>query len=116
MNGVGEFLRFPEVRSGCFAPQHIRVGRVRQTPRDSRVNSAAVLIKTFGRALTVDEFTVMRIGIRKQKTSRVGIRARDENRRHAANVGGQPRRHKFLDEFPCGHDNFTAQVAAFLRG
>jgi len=109
MNGVPEFPRFGEVRSGGFAPEHVRVGRVSKAARDSRIDAAAELIEAFRRAFAVYEFPVAWVRVRKQQPGRVGVRARDEDRWHAANIGGETRRHEFLDELPRGHDDFSAR-------
>ena len=43
-----------------------------------------------------------------------GIRARDENRRHVADIGGEPRRGEVRDRGPRRDEHFAAHVAAFF--
>src|SRR5260370_20773008 len=100
--------------SGRFAPQHIRIGRVSQTACNGYINPATVLRKTFRRALPINEFAVTWIGVGKQEAGGIGIRARDENRGHAAYVRSKTRSDKFLDKFTCRHHNFAAQMSTFL--
>ncbi len=108
MNGVGKCLRFREIGRGRFAPQHVNVRRIGQATRDGRFDPPAELIEAFGRAFAVNEFAVARIRVGEQQSGGIGVGARDENRRHAADVGGQPRSDEFLDELARGHHNFAA--------
>src|SRR6266478_6054616 len=114
MNGVGEFPRFGEIRSGGFAPKHVGVRSVSEAASNGGVDPAAELVEAFWRAFAVDEFPVARVRVGKQKSGGVGVGARDENRGNAANVGRKPRRHQFFDELARWYDNFTTQLPALF--
>jgi len=51
------------------------------------------LIKAFDRALAIDKFAVPRVGVGQEQARAVGVRARDENRRHTRNVRREARGH-----------------------
>jgi hypothetical protein len=77
---------------------------------------AAELVEAFRGAFGVDERPVAQVRVRKQKTSGVCVRARDENRGHAANVGRKTRGNEFFDELARGHDDFATWLATLLCG
>src|ERR1700704_105000 len=85
-NRIGEFLRLRQVRSGSFAPKHVGIRRVSQPASNSRIDPATKLIKAFRRAFAINELAIALVRVRKQESRRVCIRARNENRRHAANI------------------------------
>src|SRR6266480_722195 len=116
MDGFCEFPRFREIRCRSLAPEHVGIGRVSEPARDAGVNAATELVEAFGRAFAVDEFPVARVRVGKQQPGGVRIRACDKNGGHAANVSGKTRRHQFFDELTRGHEDFAAEMAAFLRG
>src|SRR5258707_7323096 len=97
-----------------IAPQHVRIRSVGQAARDGCVNAAAELVEAFGGALAMDELAVARVGIRQEQTSGISVRARNENRGHAANIGGQPRGGELFDEFAKWHNDLAAQMPAIL--
>jgi GNAT superfamily N-acetyltransferase len=55
------------------------------------------------------------VHVRGQERGRLGVGARDEHGRHAADVGGEPRGDQLVDRFLRRHQHLAAHVAALLR-
>ncbi len=62
-------------------------------------NAAVNAEEAFAGPLAGQEFAVARIDVAGQQMRAVRIGARQDQRRHIHDVGGQPRRHQFLDRF-----------------
>ena len=78
--------------------------------------SAADAEEAFRRPLPGQEFAIARIDVAGQQVGAVGVGARHDQRGHAHHIGRQPCRHQLLDGFDGRHQDFAAQVAAFLGG
>src|SRR5258705_4374261 len=66
VDGVGEFSRFSQVRRRGLAPQHVRVGRIRQAASDSGTNPAPELEKPFRRTLPVNKLPIPWVSVRQE--------------------------------------------------
>ena len=71
--------------------------------------------EAFGRALLRgDERLVALVDVGGQQRRRLGVGARDEHGRHAADVGREPRGDELVDGFLRRHQHLAAHVAALL--
>ena len=61
--GFRKFACFHQVRRGRFAPQHVRIRRIRKPAVDCRIDAAAKLENPLRRTLAINEFTVARIRV-----------------------------------------------------
>src|SRR5579859_2869489 len=114
MNGIREFPCFGKVRSRGLAPNYVGVRSICKSACNRGVNPPTELIETLRRTLAINEFAVARVGVGKQQSCRIGIRSRNKNRWHAADVCAEARCNQFLDEFACRHYDFSAEVSTFF--
>ena len=99
---LGEFLRFSDIGLGRFAPEQVGVGRIASAARDRLVDPGADPEEAFRRALAGQEGPVALVDIAGQERGASRVRARDEHRRHIADIGGQPRGGQIRDRGPVG--------------
>src|SRR5579884_4449722 len=89
-----EFAGFIEVRFRRLAPNQVRVRRIRESPRDRRVDATANAIEAFSSALARAERTVARIDVACEQLRGVRIGTRDNDGRNVEHVGRQARRNQ----------------------
>jgi len=66
------------------------------------------------RALAGEERPVVVVDVRRDEVGRLGVGAREEDGRHAHDVGGEPRGDQFLDRLARRDEHLAAHVAALL--
>ncbi len=109
-------------RLACFeigrrrlAPNQIRVRRIREAARDGRLDAALQVEEAFGRTvLRRDERQVALVDVARDELRAVGVRARDEDRRHVVDVRGEASRDERANELRRRHEHFAAHVSALL--
>ena len=99
-----------------FEPDEIGVRREGEAARDAMVEAGAVLQaeEAFGRPLAGDERPVALIDVAGDELGAFGVGAGDEDRRHAADVGGEPRGVEVADRRLGRDQHLAAEVAALL--
>ena len=117
----GEFASFAEIGLGRLPPEEIRIRGVARPARDGVLHrmGAALLQaeEAFGGALAaIDPRVVALVDVAGDEGRRMRIGARQEKRRHAADVGRKPRRVERADEGLRRHEHLAAEMAAFLLG
>src|SRR3546814_1929947 len=70
--------------------------------------------KALGRSLAGDELAVALVDVAGEELSRLGVRSGDDQGRHAANVGGKPRRVEIAYVSRGGDQHLPDKVAALL--
>jgi hypothetical protein len=117
VDALGELPRLGHVGRRGLAPEHVGVRRVRPGAGDRALDPAAQAEEALGGPLALlHELAVARVGVRHQQLRTVRVRARDQDRRHARHVGGEPRRDQRAHEAARGHQHLAAHVAALLLG
>ena len=113
----GKAARLIEIGRRGLTPQKIGVRRVGDGPRNRHVETAVDREKALRSPLAGDERMIALVDVAGQQRGAVGIRARDDERRHAHDVCRQARRGEHANELRNRHEHFSAQVSAlFLRG
>ena len=114
MDRVGELLRELEVRPARLAPDQVGVRRVGEPARDRLVEAVPGLVEALDRALAGAELLVDGVDVGGEQVRRLGVGAREDDRRHAHAVGGEPRGDQLVDGLARGHQHLAAHVAALL--
>ena len=89
--------------------------RVGEPARDRLVDAVAHAVEAFGGALAGKERLVVLVDVGGHQVGRLGVRAREQHRRHAHDVGGEARGDELLHRFLRRHQHLAAHVAALLR-
>ncbi len=118
VKSLGKALRLLEIRLGRLAPQQIHVRRVGNPTCDSLIETRLHVEEAFSGTSPrcIDKRAITLIDIGGQKVRPLGIRTRDEHRRHITNIRGKPGRNELADRVLSRHENLAPHVAAFLRG
>ena len=116
MNGRGETLRFRHVGLGSLAPYEVGIGSIGQAAIYGLLDTGLDVEKALARTLSCEEARVARIMVGEQQVRRIGVRAGDDHRGHAHDVGSQSRRHQLVDGLARGHQHLASQVPALLGG
>src|SRR5215469_15967786 len=114
MNRFCKPASFVQIRFGGFAPDHVGVGSVGQTPCDCSIESAAQATEAFDGPFADNEFAVVRIAVAGDQLCRISVGARDHERRYTKHVGGETGGDQLLYRFLGWDKNFSAQVSALL--
>ena len=112
---LGEAARFLQVGRGGLAPDEVGVRRIGEAAADRLVQALAAFMEAFHGALAGQEGLVVVVDVRGDQARALGIGARDDDRRHASDVGRQPRGDELLHGFLRGYQHLAAHVAALLR-
>ncbi len=115
MNGLSKLPCFIKIGFCGFAPQQIRIRRVRQAPGNCLLNTRSDPVETFSRAFAGTKRQIIGIDIRGQQIGCVGIGAGQNQRGYPGNIGRQARCDKFLYRFLGRYQHFTAHMAALLH-
>ena len=97
MDRLGELARLLEVRRRRLAPDQVGVRRVGEPARDRRLDARADAVEALRRALAGEERAVALVDVAGEQRRRVGVGARDEERRHV-----QRRRPRGARRRACG--------------
>ena len=103
-----------EVRRAGLAPHEIRIRRVGEPARDRLLDAVADPIESFGGALAGQERLVVLVDVRGDQVGRFGVGARQQDRRHAHDVGCEPRGIELLHRLLRRHQHLSAHMAALL--
>ena len=114
MDRVGELARLAEVGRRGLHPDEVGVRRVGEAARDRRLDAAADAEEALRRALARQELVVALVDVARQELRGVGVRAGDQQRRHAGHVGREPRGEQRPDELAGRDEHLAAEVAALL--
>ena len=115
MDRFGELARELEIGLAGFAPDQIGIGRIGQAAADRLVEAVAGLVEAFDGALAGGERLVVGVDVAGQQIGGFGIGARDDQGRHAQDVGGEARRVELVDRFAGRHQHLAAHVPALLH-
>ncbi len=115
VDGLGEAARELEVGLAGLAPDQIGIGRVGDAAADRLVEAVAGLVEALDRALAGGERQVVRVDVAGQQVGGLGVGARDDQGRHAHDVGGQARGDQLVDRLARRHQHLAAHVAALLH-
>ncbi|CRM98503.1 hypothetical protein [Pseudomonas sp. 22 E 5] len=107
---------FVQIRLGGFAPDQVGVRRVGQAASDSLVQAGAYFVEAFLGTFACHERLVVRVAVRRQQVSGVGIGTRQDDGRRPGNVSGQTRSGQLLNGFLGRNQYLAAHVAAFFHG
>ena len=111
---LGELPRLAEIGGRGLEPDEVGVRRVRESTRDGCLDPVAHAIEALRGPLAGDEVAVVLVDVAREEGCGERVRAGDEHGRHAADVGGQPRRAERPDELLRRHEYLAAEVAALL--
>ena len=116
MDGLGEFARVLEVGVAGLEPDEVGVRGESEAARDAMVEAGAVLeaVEALGRPLAGDERPVALVDVGGDELGAFGVGAGDEDRRDAADVGGEARGVEVADRGLGRDQHLAAQVAALL--
>ena len=119
MDRLGEFARIVEIGVARLPPQHVGMRREGQPARDAMLEPGAVLQaeEPLGGALAGQE----RAGRARRCPTVINLRAlgvgpRNDQRRHPAHVGGEPRGVEVADVRLGRNEHLAAEMAALLLG
>ena len=115
MNALSEAASLVQAGLGGLAPHEFDIGCVGHGTRDGRIKATSNAEEPFGGSVTRQELVITGVCIASQELRTVSIGTCHDESGHAENIGGEPRGHQLLDEFVGGHQDLSAQVAAFLR-
>ena len=116
MQSLRVVAREIEVRRASFHPDQICVRRVRQAPRDHRVDSAAYPEEAFRSAFAGAEGHISFIDVAGQQIGSERIGTRDDDARNAADVRSQPSRVERTNVLACRNEDLAAEMPALLLG
>ena len=114
MDRGGELLRLGHVGGRGLAPDQVGVGGVGETAGDRGVDAVADAEEAFRRALAGAELAVDLVDVARQQRGGESVGARHDQRRHVADVRGEPRRDERADVLGGGNEHLAAEVAALL--
>src|SRR5205814_6067626 len=97
-----------------FAPDHVGIRGVANSPCDGLVESRAYSVETFPGALAGEELLVAFINVIGEQGRRVRIRARHNYGRHIGNICRQPRRDQMRYGGSCRNEHLATHVSALL--
>ena len=103
-----------KVGLGALHPQQVRVGRVGVAAAEYRLDSWSGAIETLARALARQEWLVTIIHIVGNEVGGERVGARDDDGRHARDIGGEPRGVEGANVLRGGNQHLAAHVAALL--
>ena len=86
----------------------------RNSPGDRGLDPVVDAEEALGRALARAELPVDRVDVRRQQPGAERVGARDQDRRHARDVGGEARGDERADKLGGGDEDLAAEVAALL--
>ena len=109
------FLAKREVGLAGLAPDQVGVRRIGEAARHRLVEAVARLVEALDRALAGQERFVVIVDVGGDEVGRLGVGAREQDRRHAHAVGGQPRGDQLLDRLARRHEHLAAHVTALLH-
>ena len=84
------------------------------SPGDRGLDPVVDAEEALGRALARAELPVDRVDVRRQQPGAERVGARDQDRRHARDVGGEARGDERADELGGRDEDLAAEVAALL--
>ena len=116
MDRGGELLGLRHVGRRGLAPDQVGVRRVGEAAGDRGVDAVADAEEALRRALAGAELAVDLVDVARQQRGGEGVRARHDQRRHVADVRGEPRRDERADVLGGGNEHLAAEVAALLLG
>ena len=116
VDGIGELPRLIQVRGGGLHPEQVRVRRVREAAGDAGRDAVAHPEEALRRPVASDERPVALVHVAGDQRGGVRVGAGHDERRHAADVGGQARGVQCLDVLPGRDEHLPAEVAALLLG
>ncbi|MNL00956.1 hypothetical protein D3C87_1214080 [compost metagenome] len=111
-----EATSFVQVRLGGFAPDQVGVRRVGQAASDGLVQTGAHFVETFLGTFASHEWLVVRVAVRSQQVSGVGVGTGQDDGRSTGNVSSQASSGQLLYGFLGRNQYLAAHVAAFLHG
>jgi hypothetical protein len=113
----GNFAWIASAKVGLagFAPQEIRIGRVGEPARHRLLEAIARLVEALDRTLAREEWLVVVVDVGGHEIGGLRIGARENDRRHAHAIGGEPRRDQLVDRLARRHQHLAAHVAALLH-
>ena len=116
MDRLGEGARVVEVGVAGLPPQQVGMRREGEAARDAMVEAGAVLQaeEALGRALAGQERPVALVDVAGDELGALGVGAGDEDGRHAADVGGEPRGVEVADRRLGRDQHLAAEMAALL--
>ncbi len=115
LDRLGEAPCLVQVRLGGFTPDQVGIRRIGQAARNRLIQARADLVETFMSALAGHERLVVGVAVRGQQVCRIGVGARQNNRRYAGDIGCQSRSHQFLDRFLSRNQHLATHVPTFLH-
>ena len=114
VDGFGELARFSEIRFRRLEPEHVGIRRIGTRSRDRRLDPVADDKEPFGRALPRTPAAIVLVAVARQQSGAVRVRAGDEYRVHAADVGSESRGGQLRDELARRHQHLAAEMAALF--
>src|SRR5207253_11296149 len=108
VDGFGERRRLREVWSRSLEPEQIGIGRVREATRDRGRDSVPDAVEALARPLARQELLISFVDVAREELRGESVGARDEDRRHLENVGGEPRGRQRPDEVARGDEHLAA--------
>ena len=97
-----------------LAPHEVAVRRVREAARDRLIEPGFHAVETLRRPFAGEERLVAVVDVAEQQVGRVGVGARDQKRRHVADVHRQARRDQVAHRLLRRDQHLAAQVPALL--
>src|SRR5215470_14028059 len=114
MDALGKTASFIDIGLRSFAPEHVNIRRVNQSASNGSVQASFVSEEAIVGAFAGQELDVADVTVAGEQLGTVGVSAGDQDSRNIADVGSKASRHQLLHKFLRRHQDFAAQVAAFL--
>ena len=115
MYALREFARLAKVGFARFAPEHIRIRRVRNRARSRQLGTILDAVISLGGSLAGEKALVNRINITANEIRVFRVGSRDDNRRYAEDIGGETRGDELGNKFVRTNENLATHVPAFFQ-
>ena len=114
MDALRKGARELDVRLARLHPEHVGVWRVCVATGEDRAKAVLDVVEALGGAGSRQEGSVALVVVTGQQRGGQGIRPRDDDARHAGDVGGEPSGIEGTDVLARGNQHLSAHVSALL--